>query len=164
MTGNPTYFTAGMYMDPANGGWFDQLNQPHPVSPGGVPANPGYLAISGSNAAGVISLPAPPAGYAWLLTGIYWSYSDTPTGGNLTVNDGSDQFDIDITTSGPGFVMFNTGFIFATSQAVTITIHAGGGSVVGKVGLIGARQIPVTAGHGGSGFPSPSSVIIVPGI
>ncbi len=161
---SPTYYTAGMYIDPATGGWYDQLNQPHPVSPGGIPVNPNYLAISSSNSAGVVTLPAPTAGYAWLVTGVYWSYNGTPTAGNLTANDGSDEFDIDITTSGPGFVMFNTGFIFARAQAVTLTIAAGGSGIVGKCGFIGARQIPVLAGSGGGGVPGPSSVIIVPGL
>ena len=160
----PTYTTAGMYMDPANNGWLDQLNQPHPVSPGGISRNPSQQATAASNTSVVITLPAPGAGYAWLLTGVYWSYNGTPTGGNLTANDGSDQFDIDITTGGPGFVPFNTGFIFATGQAVTITLAAGGSGVTGKVGLIGARGVPVVAGSGGSGVPSPSSVIIVPGV
>ena len=98
----PTYTTAGVYMDPANNGWLDQLNQPHPVSPGGISRNPSQQATAAPNTNVVITLPAPGAGYAWLLTGVYWSYNGTPTGGNLTANDGSDQFDIDITTGGPG--------------------------------------------------------------
>jgi hypothetical protein len=153
-----------MFVDPATNGYYDQVNQPHPVSPGGLAVSTNNLVISSSNTAGVVTLATPPTGYAWIITGVWWSYNGTPTGGNLTLNDGSDEWDVDITTSGPGFVPFNTGFIFAQGHNVTFTIAAGGSGVVGKCGVIGARQIPVLPGNSGAGFAGPSSVIVVPGV
>ena len=67
---------------------------------------------------------------------IDWSYSGTPTGGNIQVTDsnGVVYLDQDITTGGPGFSPF-FGFLPA-GLAITITLVAGGAGVTGKIGRV----------------------------
>ena len=157
-----TYYVGCAFLDPANTAWYAEMNQPFPVAPGGIQIFSTYRNTPASNTAAVVSLTAPPTGYAWMVTGIIWSYNGTPTGGNLTINDSTDEFDIDITSAGPGFVPFNTGFIFIPGQAVTVTLAAGGSGVQGKVGLIGCRVIPMQSGLGGIGVAGSGTPAVLP--
>jgi hypothetical protein len=73
-----------------------------------------------------------------VISGVAWSYSAAPTGGNLLVTDaGATVFSLDITAAGPGF------FIFpypkrsaAANTALVITLASGAGTVVGKVAIL----------------------------
>lgn len=71
---------------------------------------------------------------AHVVWDICWSYSAAPTGGRLTIADGSDTvFDITITAAGPGQVQFPKGKQGRSGRAMTITLASGAGAVEGKV-------------------------------
>lgn len=70
---------------------------------------------------------------------IDYSYSATPTGGNLKIEDvsGTVVFSIDIPAAGPGFVDFGEEGIrgAAVNTAMIVTLASGAGAVVGKVNI-----------------------------
>ena len=78
-----------------------------------------------------------PAGARQELSGICWSYNDTPAAGRLTIAGGGFGFDIDITQGGPGFIPFPH-LLHATDNAqIVVTLYAAGAAVVGKLNLLG---------------------------
>lgn len=77
------------------------------------------------------------AGTQHRIAGIAWSYSDTPTGGNLKVEDGSGTtvFEIDVTDKGHGFVpLLAKG---SDDTDLIVTLAAGGAGISGKVSVLG---------------------------
>lgn len=73
----------------------------------------------------------------YVVSQIDWSYSTTPTGGGLTIADGTGTlFNIDIAAAGPGGVKFEPPLLSAKSSALTVTLAAPGGAVVGKVNCV----------------------------
>ena len=73
---------------------------------------------------------------AVIVRELWWSYSGTPTGGRVTLNDGTGNvFDWDITAGGPGFKRWDPPQALAAGTQLTATIAAGGGGVTGKIGL-----------------------------
>jgi hypothetical protein len=89
-----------------------------------------------ANAAAVITVDASPDEF-WVIDSIGWSYSNTPTGGRLVAAiGGTVLIDTDIGTGGPGLIELSKPFYKTDetrNEALVITLHAGGGSVVGKV-------------------------------
>lgn len=88
-----------------------------------------------ANTAAVITIAAV-AGKTITIHGCQWSYSLSPTGGNLliTTNTGATTLiSLDITAAGPG------GFNFAIpglpNKNVTLTLASGTGSCVGKLNV-----------------------------
>jgi hypothetical protein len=78
------------------------------------------------------------AGIRHIISAIIFSYSDTPTGGRLTVEDGAAVvFDIDITAKGAGRVPFEPPLRGTINTALTITLYDGGAAVVGKLNVPG---------------------------
>ncbi len=73
-----------------------------------------------------------------VISGIAWSYSAAPTGGNLKVEDGSGNtvFSADITAAGPGVILFPVPKAGRTNTALIVTLAAGGASVSGKVSVL----------------------------
>lgn len=72
-------------------------------------------------------------GYRHHLPGIYWSYSGTPTSGNLvTTGLEGDELDMDITSGGPG-PMMTPPLVGARGGTVTVALAAGGPGVIGKL-------------------------------
>jgi hypothetical protein len=74
----------------------------------------------------------------WVLDWVAWSYSGDPTGGKLTIAlGGTTIFEVDITSGGPGLLNFDKNSLYdrnqTKNQTLTITLAAGGGSVVGKL-------------------------------
>lgn len=73
----------------------------------------------------------------WLIDAIGWSYSGAPTGGRLVAAIGGvTLIDIDVLVGGPGLLEFNKPFYKTAetkNEPLVITLHAGGGSVIGKV-------------------------------
>lgn len=78
------------------------------------------------------------ASAAHIVSGIAWSYSAAPTGGNLKIEDGAGNtvFSIDITAAGPGYIYFEPAKKGTLNTAMIVTLASGAGSVVGKVSVI----------------------------
>lgn len=90
---------------------------------------------AGANAAAAVTLTAPSDGYN-VIDWVAWSYDGDPTGGKLTIELGSTDFEVDITTGGPGVLKFSENPIVVTKNtAVTLTLAAGGASVTGKLNV-----------------------------
>lgn len=90
-----------------------------------------------SNTAAVVTYAAAGVGVAHVLSGIAWSYSGTPTAGNLKVEDGAATvLSLDITSAGPGFIPFDPPKKGAANSALVITLAAGGSGVSGKVSVL----------------------------
>jgi hypothetical protein len=97
----------------------------------------GDVAVPSANAAATVTYNAI-VGLSHVLSGVAWSYSGSPTGGNLQITDGGTVvFELDITSAGPGFVPFSPPKRFAVDSQVVITLAAGGSGVSGKVNALG---------------------------
>lgn len=81
---------------------------------------------------------APGTGLAIHVGSVHWSYSAAPTGGGLTLTDGTTAIDFHITAAGPGSMVFDPALRFAAGATVTATLAGGGGAVVGKITQISA--------------------------
>ncbi len=92
-----------------------------------------------ANTAAVVTYTAGGAGWSHVISGVAWSYSGTPTGGNLKIEDGSGVtvFTMDITVAGAGFIPFNPPKKGTANTAMIITLAAGGAGVSGKVSITG---------------------------
>lgn len=107
---------------------FAKRQQPDPVQ-----AFSGLDTVTATNAAAVLTFPAPGDNYAWVLPAVVWSYSAAPTGGALTVTDGtSTYFQITITAAGPGFIA-PLNFQMQENASMVLTLADGGAAVVGKL-------------------------------
>lgn len=98
----------------------------------GTALSPAAAQAPAANTAAVLTLAADTLGGGWVLNGIRWSYSDTPTNGSLTIAWENVSEVYPVTSGGPGFLPFE-GHRFPANTAVTITLAAGGGSVTGRV-------------------------------
>jgi hypothetical protein len=86
---------------------------------------------SGANASVAITLAAVPMCRHHLIA-VQWSYSAAPTGGNLlTTGLEGDEIDLDIAAAGPGGL--TAVYVGLKGGAVTVTLAAGGGALVGKL-------------------------------
>jgi hypothetical protein len=86
-----------------------------------------------ANTAAVVTLPGI-GGQSWTVAGIYWSYDDDPTGGQLTLDIGGvTAFTEYITSGGPGFFPFTPPIQVTAGAAVVITLAAGGAGISGSV-------------------------------
>lgn len=89
----------------------------------------------------VATLAAATDGSAWIIDGIAYSYSATPTGGELDIAWGSNTIRLYISAGGPGFFNFaGMGMKFPANTQVTITLKSGAGAVVGSVYPFGRRS------------------------
>jgi len=88
------------------------------------------------NTAAVITKAAV-AGVGHVLSGIYWSYDDDPTGGRITVENGAGTivFDIDVTDKGTGFLPFTPPIRGGNNVAMIVTLAAAGAAVTGKLNI-----------------------------
>lgn len=96
--------------------------------------------LTGTNPLPVISriLAGGASSYNHCISGIVWSYNVTPTAGNLQIQDGSAVIlNMDITTSGAGFIPFNPAKEGTNNNPMTITLGAGGSGVSGKLTILG---------------------------
>lgn len=103
-----------------------------------LPHSTSDLHAPSSNTAAVVTYSAV-TGQRHVLTGIAWSYSGTPTNGNLKVEDGvgTTVVSLDITAAGPGFIPFPPPLSGSPNTALIITLAAGGSGVSGKVNILG---------------------------
>lgn len=83
--------------------------------------------------AAVCTMAAPTDGSRWVLSGVNFSYTATPTGGRLTIAWGSDSEIYYVSGAGPDALIFAQPKIFPPNTAVTITLASGAGAVVGSV-------------------------------
>ncbi len=70
------------------------------------------------------------------LYSVVWSYSATPTGGNLKIEDvsGTTVFTTDIAAAGPGQLLFAHPIVSSlVNTAMIVTLASGAGTVVGKL-------------------------------
>lgn len=89
--------------------------------------------VGAANAAAVAASAAPPASNRLRLKYVVASYSAAPTAGLLTISDGVNvNWEIDMPNAGP-LVLPDLDLQCAAGAAITITLSAGGASVVGKV-------------------------------
>ena len=95
--------------------------------------------VPASNTAAVITYAAAGAGVSHVISGVAWSYSAAPTGGNLKIEDasGTTVFSVDITAAGPGFIPFQSPLKGTANAAMILTLAAGGSGVTGKVDALG---------------------------
>ncbi len=96
-------------------------------------------AAPASNTAAQITYAAAGAGVSHAISGVAWSYSAAPTGGNLKIEDGSGNtvFTMDITAAGSGFIPFPVPKKGSANTALIVTLAAGGSGVTGKVSVLG---------------------------
>jgi len=73
-----------------------------------------------------------------VFSGLSWSYSAAPTGGRMTMGGGGFDYAWDITSGGPGFLPLYEEESDASS-AITITLAAAGGVIVGELNVHGHR-------------------------
>lgn len=86
-----------------------------------------------ANTAAIVTLEAVAGRKHWVHH-FQWSYSAVPTGGRLTITVGGViQFDVDITSAGPGG--FGVEIIGGAGQEIVLTLAAGGASVSGKLNV-----------------------------
>jgi len=64
----------------------------------------------------------PGTGKAACVGSLSWSYADDPTGGSITLTDGTTTLAWYIKTGGPGFLVFNPPIRFAVGAPVVGTI------------------------------------------
>ena len=64
---------------------------------------------------------------------VFWSYDAAPTGGGVTISDGTTSLTWAVTASGFDSVTFDPPLAFAVGTNVVVTLAAPGGSVVGKL-------------------------------
>jgi hypothetical protein len=90
-----------------------------------------------ANTAAVVTYAAGAAGVQHCISGIAWSYSAAPTGGNLQITDGGNvAFSLDITAAGPGVINFSPPKKATAASALVITLAAGGAAISGKLSIL----------------------------
>lgn len=75
---------------------------------------------------------------AHAVSGVAWSYSGTPTGGNLKLENGAGNtvFALDISSAGAGLIVFPHPKRGAPNTALIVTLAAGGAGVSGKLSVL----------------------------
>lgn len=99
-----------------------------------VASSTGDVSTPSANSTATLNYAAA-AGAAHCLGQVAWSYSGTPTGGNLKIEDGSGNtvFSMDITAGGPGSIVFGPPKRGSANTALIISLAAGGSGVSGKL-------------------------------
>lgn len=94
-----------------------------------------------ANTAAVVTYAAAGAGIYHVIDQIICGYSGAPTGGRLTIEDGSGTtvWSIDIPAAGPQTFTFPEGIRGSANTALIITLAAAGAGVSGKVNVLGKR-------------------------
>lgn len=116
----------------ASGAWREES--------GVLPISSADLHEPAANTAAVVTYAAE-TGRCHVIFGVSWSYSGTPTSGNLKIESpsGTKLFSEDITVGGPGQFDFPEGIKGAYSGALIVTLAAGGSGVSGKVSVNSRR-------------------------
>lgn len=86
-----------------------------------------------ANTAAVVTVNAA-TGLTHTIHGIQWSYSTSPTGGNLLIqSNGVTLWSVDITAGGPGG--YNFTMPATPNQNLVVTLASGTGACVGKLNV-----------------------------
>jgi hypothetical protein len=104
-----------------------------------IPASTTDVSAPASNTAAVVTYAAV-SDRRHAVSGVAWSYSAAPTGGNLKIEDGSGTtvFSLDITAAGPGAFYFSPSpKVGSLNTALILTLAAGGSGVSGKLSVLG---------------------------
>lgn len=97
---------------------------------------------SGTHTAATITY-ALASGVSHVISGIAWSYGSTPTGGNLSITDGSTVvWSMDITSAGAGFIPFQPPKMGTAGSQMLVTLADGGAACAGKVSVAAHWQYP----------------------
>lgn len=64
---------------------------------------------------------------------VIWSYSGAPTGGAITISDGTITLSWDVSAAGFGECTFSRPLAFTAGASVTVTLADPGGAVVSKL-------------------------------
>lgn len=106
------------------------------VIPSSVVSAAGDIHLPASNTAAVVTYAADSAA-AHIISGVVWSYSADPTGGNLKIENGSGTtvFSMDISSGGAGFIPFAPFKKGSLNTAMIITLAAGGSGITGKLSI-----------------------------
>jgi hypothetical protein len=100
------------------------------------PASSSNVHFPAANTAAVVTKGAPGEGVKHVLGGIYWSYNDTPSGGSVSVVDGSTSvFSEGVTSGGPGYFPFQPPMSLTENAQMIVTLAAGGAGVTGRLNL-----------------------------
>jgi hypothetical protein len=104
-----------------------------------IAASTSDVATPASNTAAQVSYAAGGSGVNHCISGIAWSYSGDPTGGNLLVEDGAGNtiFSMDITKGGAGVIYFTPPKKGSANTLFRVTLAAGGSGITGKVSVLG---------------------------
>lgn len=109
----------------------------------------GDIHVPNAATAAVVTLAAAGAMYANVVAGIAYSYSATPTGGKLTIADGSETvLDLDVPAAGEKVLNFIPPRKGRPGRAMTITLASGAGAVQGKLAVLG-HWLESSVGVGG---------------
>lgn len=110
------------------------MSDPQTISP----FSSGDVHVPNAATAAVVTLNAGGALVANVIAGVAYSYSATPTGGKLTIADGSETvLDLDIPAAGEKVINFIPPRKGRPNRSMTITLASGGGSVQGKLAVLG---------------------------
>lgn len=103
-----------------------------------IPFATGNVAAPVANTNAVVTFAAL-AGGRHTIEGIAWSYSGSPTGGNLTITDGNlgTVFNLDVTAAGPGYIPLIPPACGTVNASLVVTLAAGGSGVLGKLTVLG---------------------------
>ncbi len=91
----------------------------------------------------IVTYAADPQGFRHFITGLSWSYNQTPVGGSghIQIEDGLGSliFSNSITTAGFGTVYFPDGKKGSPATAMIITLGAGGSGTTCELSVLGHR-------------------------
>lgn len=103
-----------------------------------IPFNANNVSAPSAATAAVVTYAATGQG-RHTIQGLAWSYSATPSGGNITIADSNfgTVLNLDIPTAGVGTLFFPNPLSGDNGASLTITLASGGGTVVGKLTVFG---------------------------
>lgn len=114
----------------------EKRNHPRPSA-----CVPQASATSAGGAAATFTFADPGDGYSIVVGSVSWSYDTTPTGGAITVSDGTTSISHKVSAAGPNSITFNPPLLFADTTAVTVVAAAGGGAVIATAHGCGYKQL-----------------------
>ena len=75
-----------------------------------------------------------------VVSQVIWSYNSAPTGGAITITDGTVTISWDVTAAGWGECTFTPPLAFTAGASVTVTAADPGGAIVSKLTVIAYVQ------------------------